>query len=55
MSLMQIILSLACFGLGYLIAGSSGSTMSPAYLIGLVAATLGISMLIRYFSNRNKK
>ena len=55
MSLMQIVLALICFGLGYLIAGSSGSTISPLYLLGLIVATLGISMIIRHFGNKKDK
>ena len=55
MKLYQIILALLCFALGYAIAGSSGSTMSPIYLLGLIVGAIGISLIARYFSNKKNK
>lgn len=53
MSLMHIILALACFGLGYAIAG--GSTISPIYIISLILGAIGISLIARYFSSKKDK
>jgi len=55
MSLLKIVLALACFGLGYAIAGSSGSTVSPVYLIGLIVAGLSITFILRKFGGGKDK
>ena len=53
MSLLKIVLALACFGLGYVIAG--GSTISPIYIISIILIAIGISMILRYFSGKKDK
>lgn len=54
MSLLQIILALACFGIGFLIADSE-IVASPWATAAVIAAVLGISTLLRYFGNKKGK
>ena len=54
MSIIQIILALACFGIGFLVAGIDTNS-SPIFTVALIAAVLGISLLLRRINNKKDK
>ena len=53
MKLIQIILALVCFGVGFLIAGSDYAS-SPVVTVLVIAVILGVGMILRNLGNKNK-
>lgn len=54
MNIVHIILALACFGIGFLIADTD-IVSSPLATAAIILAVLGVSMILRYFSSKKDK
>lgn len=53
MSILQIILALACFGIGFLIADSS--VISTPWAIAIIVGVICIAMILRHFGHKKDK